>query len=148
MSHTPGYRRFTKTTSQPLKPREWYQVGFDLRDGQPQADATELVGAAEPGGALYDLSVGVTITDITPGSEVHLRAVEFTREGEGWQPRRELPVAVATHSVGHGQFTYSWKDLVEPGNRIEVCAAQFGTADAHLVSAEAVVFLWPLPSSH
>jgi hypothetical protein len=88
--------------------------------------------------------VGVTITDITPGSEVHLRAVEFSpAEGGGWQPWRELPVAVATHSVGHGQFTYGWKDLMAPGNRVEVCAAQFGEADAHLVSAEAVVFLWP-----
>lgn len=144
MSQTPEYRRFVKTSSQPLKPREWYQVGFDLRDGEPRTDTTELVGAAEPGGGLYDLSVGVTITDITPGSEVHLRAVEFSPAGEGgWQPLRELPVAVATHSVGHGRFTYSWKDLMAPGNRIEVCAAQFGEADAHLVSAEAVVFLWP-----
>lgn len=144
MSLTPGYRRFVKTTSQPLKPREWHRIGFDLRDGAPPADPTELVGTAEPAGSLYDVSVGVELSNITPGSEVHLRAVEFAPGGpDGWQPHRELPVEITTHSVGHGRFTYAWKDLMVPGNRVEVCAAQFGEADAHLVTAEAVVFLWP-----
>lgn len=143
MSPRPGYRRFVKTTSQPLRPQEWHRIGFDLRNGEPPADTTELVGAEEPAGALYALSVGVALTNITPGSEIHLRAVEFTPDGEGWRSYRELPVEITSHSVGHGRFTYSWKDLMAPNNRVEVCAAQFGEADAHLTTAETVVFLWP-----
>ncbi len=137
----PGYRRFTKSIGQPLKPREWHRIGFDLRDGQPPTDPAELVGSTEPAGALYDLAVGVTLTNITPGREVQLRAVEFAPDGS---LGRELPVEVTTHAVGHGGFTYAWKDRLEPGHRVEMWAAQFGEADAHLVSAEAVVFLWPL----
>ncbi len=150
MTPTPGYRRFVKSTSQPLKPRAWHRIVFDLRDGTSPADPTELVGADEPAGSLYDVSVGVELSNITPGSEVHLRAVEFgpdDRSGSagsgGWRTYRELPVEITTHSVGHGRFTYAWKDLMDPGHRIEVCAAQFGDGDAHLVTAEAVVFLWP-----
>ncbi|MEU3017335.1 MULTISPECIES: hypothetical protein [unclassified Nocardiopsis] len=144
MPPTPGYRRLTKSTGQPLRPREWHPIAFDLRDGRPPADPTELVGTAEPSGALYDLALGVTLTNITPGREVRLRAVESAPDGAGgWRTHREMPVEVTTHSVGHGGFTYGWKDLSEPGHRVQLWAAQFGEADAHLVAAEAVVFLWP-----
>ncbi|WP_017546832.1 hypothetical protein [Nocardiopsis prasina] len=144
MPPTPGYRRFVKTTGQALKPREWHRIGFDLRDGLAPADPAELVGADEPTGALYDLSVGVTLTNITPDREVRLRAVEFAPDGSGgWRTHRDLPVEVFTLGFGHGGFTYAWKDRLEPGHRVEVWAAQFGEADAHLVAAEAVVFLWP-----
>ncbi|MBR8740594.1 hypothetical protein [Nocardiopsis sp. MG754419] len=144
MSPIPAYRRFVTDSRQTLEPHTWHSVEFDRRDDAPSDDGSEVAGRHEAGGTLYDLSVGVALTNITPGSDVHLRAVDFAPDGQGgWRTHRELPEEVTAHAVGHGRFTYTWKDALPPGHRLEFRIAQFGDADAHLVSAEAVVFLWP-----
>lgn len=130
----PEHHRFTKDTRVTLAPATWHDIVFDRGD-----DGAEDVRALAPAG-YYDLSVGVTLMGITPGTEVQLRAVEFDAGGD---PSSERPVGSEVHATGRGRFVYSWKGMVPEGGWAGVRVIQFGQSDAHLVAAEADVFTWP-----
>ncbi|MFE6306066.1 hypothetical protein [Nocardiopsis sp. NPDC057823] len=130
----PEHHRFTKDTRVTLAPATWHDIGFDHRgDGTADVRVLALEGR-------YDLSVGVTLMGVTPGTEVQLRAVEFDAGGGALSER---PAGSAVHAIGRGRFAYSWKGTVPEGGWVGVRVIQFGQSDAHLVSAEADVFTWP-----
>ncbi|MDT0330776.1 hypothetical protein [Nocardiopsis lambiniae] len=129
----PEHHRFTKDTRNDLAPAVWHDIVFDRRED----GATDVRALAEEG--LYDLSVGVTLMGIAPGTEVQVRAVEFDANGD---PLSERPAGGEVHATGRGRFAYSWKGAVPPGGRVGVRVVQFGQTDAHLVCAEADVFTW------
>lgn len=129
----PEHHRFTKDTRATLPPAVWHDIEFD--GGGPGG------GPALAAEGRYDLSVGVTLMGITPGTEVQLRAVEFDAGGD---PVSERPAGSEVHATGRGRFAYSWKGTVPAGGRVGVRVIQFGQADAHLVEAEADVFTWPV----
>ncbi|WP_306368294.1 hypothetical protein [Nocardiopsis sp. CC223A] len=130
----PDHHRFTKDTRVTLAPATWYDIVFDRRDD----GTTDIRALAQAG--YYDLSVGVTLMGITPGTEVQLRAVEFDAGGGALSER---PAGSAVHAIGRGRFAYSWKGAVPEGGWAGARVIQFGQADAHLVAAEADVFTWP-----
>ncbi|WP_306368293.1 N-acetylmuramoyl-L-alanine amidase [Nocardiopsis sp. CC223A] len=140
----PRHRRFEKDDAQELAPGTWTSLKFDRRHDGRTGELYSLVGVDEPDGALYDLSVGVTIADLAPGTEVQLRASEYESDGDGgWRPARNRPNDSPLHGRGNGHFTYSWKSNLAAGRRVRIRLVQYGGAPARITSATAEVFFWP-----
>ncbi|MBQ1081304.1 hypothetical protein [Nocardiopsis sp. B62] len=139
----PLHRTFHKTEPQKLLPGDWRSLRFDVDERGERGRFYSLVGQGEPRGALYDLSVGVVLEGVDPGAEVQLRASEYVRTGDEWVVARDRPIDSPAHVGGRAHFTYSWKDLLEPGRRVRVRVAQFGRSPAVIVSAEATALFWP-----
>ena len=140
----PGHHGFVRSSELQIRPREWHDLEFDRRDdGTVSVAALAGTSPEALAGVLYDLSVGVVLRGATPGTEVQLRAAEFESDGRGgFRMHRERPALGLVHAVGHGRFTYHWKGALAVGHWVGVQVAQFGEADAHLVSAEADVLTW------
>ena len=140
----PRHRRFEKDDSQSLEPDTWASLRFDRRHDDETGEFYALVGVEETDGAYYDLSVGVILEGVTPGSEVQIRATEYEPDGDGgWQIARNRPLDSPVHAGGKAHFTYSWKGNLSEGRRVRIRIAQFGDAEAHVTSATADVFYWP-----
>ena len=140
----PRHRRFEKDDSQALEPGTWASLRFDRRHDDETGEFYALVGVEETDGAYYDLSVGVILEGVTPGSEVQIRATEYEPDGDGgWQIARNRPLDSPVHAGGKAHFTYSWKGNLSEGRRVRIRIAQFGDAEAHVTSATADVFYWP-----
>ncbi|MFJ9557154.1 hypothetical protein ACIRPH_25370 [Nocardiopsis sp. NPDC101807] len=140
----PRHRRFEKDDAQELAPATWASLKFDRRHDGHRGDLYALVGPDEPDGALYDLSVGVTLQGLASGTEVQLRATEYESDGSGgWKVARNRPIESPVQAAGNGHFTYAWKGNLAKGRRVRVRVAQFGEASAQVTSATAEVFYWP-----
>jgi hypothetical protein len=140
----PRHRRFEKDEAQELAPDTWTSLKFDRRHDGRTGELYALVGAEEPNGALYDLSVGVTLEGLAPGTEVQLRAAEYEPDGSGgWKVARNRPVDSPVQAGGNGHFTYTWKGSLGAGRRVRIRVAQYGGAPARIVRATADVFFWP-----
>ncbi|MDT0330775.1 hypothetical protein [Nocardiopsis lambiniae] len=140
----PGHRRFEKDEAQELVPGTWASLRFDRRHDGRTGALYALVGTDEPGGALYDLSVGVTIEGLAPGTEVRLRATEYEPDGNGgWRVARNRPIDSPVQATGDAHFTYAWKGNLAAGRRVRVRVAQFGDRPARVTAATADVFFWP-----
>lgn len=140
----PRHRRFEKDETQELEPGTWASLRFDRRHDGHTGDLYSLVGTDEPDGALYDLSVGVTLEDVAPGAEVQLRATEYEPDEDGgWRVARNRPIGSPVHVGGNGHFTYSWKGNLAAGRRVRVRIAQFGDTNAQVTSATGEAFYWP-----
>ncbi|GAA1097626.1 hypothetical protein [Nocardiopsis metallicus] len=139
----PLHREFHKTQPQKLPAGSWRSLRFDVDDQGREGEFYALVGQGEPQGALYDLSVGVVLDEVDPGSEVQLRASEYVRTRDGWEVARDRPIDSPVHAGGKAHFTYSWKDYLEPGRRVRIRLAQYGRSPAVILRAEATAFYWP-----
>ncbi|WP_433697547.1 hypothetical protein [Nocardiopsis sp. CA-288880] len=145
----PRHRRFEKDRAQTLNPGEWTSLEFETvvdadHGGTSTGSLYSLVGVNEKDGALYDFSVGVTISDLSAGAEVQIRATEYEPDGDGgWQYARNRPVDSPVQAGGNGHFTYTWKGSLAKGRRVRVRLAQQGDTAATIVSATADVFYWP-----
>lgn len=140
----PRHRRFEKDNAQALKPRTWASLSFDRRHNGDTGEFYSLVGVEETDGAYYDVSVGVVLEGVTPGSEVQIRATEYEPDGGGgWRIARNRPLDSPVHASGGAHFTYSWKGNLAAGRRVRIRVAQFGEVEAHVTSATADVFYWP-----
>ncbi|MFC3996699.1 N-acetylmuramoyl-L-alanine amidase [Nocardiopsis sediminis] len=139
----PKHRRFEKDDAQELASGQWASLVFDRRHDGATGELYSLVGVDEPDGALYDLSVGVTIEGLAAGAEVQIRATEYEEGGGGWEIARNRPIDSPVQVGGNGHFTYSWKGNLAEGRRVRVRIAQFGGAPATISSATADVFYWP-----
>lgn len=140
----PRHRRFEKDGAQDLAPGTWTSLRFDRRHDGRTGELYSLVGADEPNGALYDLSVGVVLEDLAPGTEVHLRATEYEPDGSGgWKVARNRPIDSPVQAAGYGHFTYAWKGNLAAGRRVRVRLVQYGDRPARIKDATAEVFYWP-----
>ncbi|WP_239646193.1 N-acetylmuramoyl-L-alanine amidase [Nocardiopsis valliformis] len=140
----PRHRRFEKDNAQAIDPRTWVSLAFDRRHDGETGEFYSLVGVDETDGAYYDVSVGVVLEGVTPGSEVQIRATEYERSGDGgWKIARNRPLDSPVHAGGGAHFTYSWKGNLAAGRRVRIRVAQFGEVEAHVTSATADVFYWP-----
>ncbi len=140
----PRHRRFEKDETQALDPGTWASLSFDRRHDGETGEFYALVGVDETGGAYYDLSVGVVLDGVTPGSEVQIRATEYEPDGDGgWRIARNRPLDSPVHAGGQAHFTYSWKGNLAAGRRVRIRVAQFGNVEAQVTSATADVFYWP-----
>ena len=140
----PRHRRFEKDGTQALDPGTWASLGFDRRHDGETGEFYALVGVDETDGAYYDLSVGVVLEGVTPGSEVQIRATEYEPDGDGgWRVARNRPLDSPVHAGGQAHFTYSWKGNLAAGRRVRIRVAQFGEVEAQVTSATADVFYWP-----
>ncbi|WP_049573833.1 peptidoglycan recognition family protein [Nocardiopsis sp. SBT366] len=140
----PQHSRFEKNSRQTLQPRTWASLRFDERHDGKAGDLFSLLGVEEKNGALYDVSVGVTLEGLVTGTEVQIRATEYEPDGAGgWRVARNRPLDSPVHAVGNGHFTYSWKGNLGAGRRLRIRLAQFGEAEAAITRATAEVFAWP-----
>ncbi|GLU50410.1 peptidoglycan recognition protein family protein [Nocardiopsis ansamitocini] len=137
----PGHHLFKKTTAQPLAPGQWASLQFTERDGI-SGELYALVGVDEPNGALYDLSVGVTVEGLAAGEEFQLRAVEYEKKGDAWQPVRNRPIDSPVQAGGSGHFTYSWKGDLAKGRRVRIRVVSYGRTPVRVTDATADVFHW------
>ncbi|MET9710731.1 hypothetical protein ACFW3Z_11745 [Nocardiopsis alba] len=142
----PLHREFHKTRPQRLPAGEWRSLRFDVDHEGREGAFYALVGQYEPQGALYDLSVGVVLEGVDRGAEVQIRASEYVKVEDAWVVARDRPIDSPVHVGGRAHFTYSWKDLLEPGRRVRVRVAQYGRSEAVIRGAEAVAFY--LPDGH
>ncbi|WP_435111344.1 N-acetylmuramoyl-L-alanine amidase [Nocardiopsis synnemataformans] len=139
----PGHRRFEKTKPQELQPGIWRSLKFDARHDGP-GEFYSLVGPDEKDGAIYDLSVGVTLDGLEPGDEVQLRATEYEPDDNGgWQIARNRPIDSPVHAKANGHFTYHWKGNLGAGRRVRIRIAQFGRESATITDATSDVLYWP-----
>lgn len=140
----PQHSRFEKTSRQVLKPRTWTSLRFDERHDGKSGELFSLLGVEEKNGALYDVSVGVTIEGLVKGTEVQLRATEYEPDGDGgWKIVRNRPLDSPVHAIGNGHFTYSWKGNLDKGRRLRIRLAQFGEDEVAITRATSDVFFWP-----
>lgn len=140
----PQHSRFEKNSLQTLQPRTWASLRFDERHDGKTGDLFSLLGVEEKNGALYDVSVGVTLEGLVTGTEVQIRATEYESDGAGgWKVARNRPLDSPVHAVGNGHFTYSWKGNLGAGRRLRIRLSQFGEAEAAITRATAEVFAWP-----
>lgn len=140
----PEHHRFKKSSRQVLKPRTWTSLRFDERNDGKSGELFSLLGVEEKNGALYDVSVGVTIEGLVSGTEVQLRATEYESDGKGgWEIARNQPLDSPVHRIGNGHFTYSWKSSLGKGRRMRIRLAQFGEDEAAVTRATSDIFFWP-----
>lgn len=140
----PQHYRFEKRSTQTLQPRTWVTLRFDERHDGKSGELYSLLGVEEKDGALYDISVGVTLEGLVSGTEVQIRATEYEPNGSGgWKVARNRPIDSPVHAVGNGHFTYSWKGNLGTGRRLRIRLAQFGQDEATVTRATSEVFAWP-----
>lgn len=140
----PEHSRYEKHSQQVLAPRTWASLEFNERHDGKTGGMYSLLGVGEKNGALYDVSVGVTIEGLATGTEVQIRASEYVPDGKGgWTIARNRPLHSPVQAIGNGHFVYSWKGNLAAGRRLRVRVAQFGEAEAAVTRATAEVFAWP-----